>query len=162
MADITVTVDDAAAQAALDRLISLVDEAAFSASKDSATEIQGRTRGLLLARRHPFSTQTPSPPGTPPAAISGELAASVIVSDDGETAEVGPTTDYGRIQELGGYMKGHPFMYWQEPPGVWHKSAGHRLPGRPSLKPAAESAIDDGSIERIFVDHVARALAEAG
>jgi phage gpG-like protein len=155
-----ITVDTSAASAALDELLVLAHEAAFNASSESAQEIRGRTQALLLAQWHPQYTPTPSRPGEPPAAISGELAASVIVTDNGESAFVGPTTDYGRIQELGGWMQGHPFMRWQAPQGRWHYSAGHDLPERPYLKPATESAIADGSIERIFIDQMARAIEE--
>ena len=151
-------VDVGAAEAALDDLLRLCQEAAYNAALDSADDVRERTQALLLSREHPPFTKTPSPPGTPPAAISGALAASVIVTDDGESAFVGPTTDYGRIQELGGEMHGHPMMHWQEPPGVWHHSRGHSLPDRPYLKPALESALP--RIEEIFVDAIARAIEE--
>lgn len=152
--------DVAATQAALDDLLALVKDAIPAAAHDSAEEVQTRTQLELGALWHAPHTKTPSPPGAPPAAISGELAASVIVTDAGDSAFVGPTTVYGRIQELGGGMTGHPMMHWQEPPGVWHHSAHHDLPDRPYLKPAADSAIADGSIEQIFIDHVAAALAK--
>jgi phage gpG-like protein len=161
MAGIGVEVDDAAWSAALDRMIALCDEAAFNASMAAAHEIQGRTRALLTAQDHPAHTKTPSAPGSPPAAISGDLAGSVLVSDDGDSALVGPTTVYGRIQELGGEMFGHPMMHWQEPPGVWHHSAHHSLPDRPYLKPATESAVDDGTVHQIYYDHWLRAIEEA-
>jgi phage gpG-like protein len=156
------TVDDSAAKAALDRLVVLVQEAAFNAAMKSAKEIQDRVQTVLLSRSHPAHTKTPSFPGTPPAAISGTLAASILVTDDGESAFVGPTTDYGRIQELGGYMKGHPEMHWQEGPGVWHHSKGHSLPDRPYLGPVADFMVISGDITRIFEDEVAQAIMELG
>jgi hypothetical protein len=156
----SVTVDDRATQADLDRLAGLIRGAAIGASIKSAEDVQERTRVLLLSRAHPPFTKTPSLPGTPPAAITGELAASVLVTNDGESAFVGPTTDYGREQELGGPMKGHPMMHWQEPPGVWHHSRAHSLPDRPYLKPALDSALADGTIERIFTDAAEKALEE--
>lgn len=158
MGSFSIRVDTAAWEAALDRLIVLCHEAAFNASLDAAQDIQTRTQALLLAREHKAHTKTPSAPGTPPAAISGVLAASIRVSDDGESAFVGPTTDYGRIQELGGTMHGHPLMHWQEPPGVWHSSAEHDLPERPYLKPATDSAIEDGTVERIYYDAWLKAI----
>lgn len=157
MGSIGIHVDDSAWQAAMDRLKQLVEEATFSATLEAAGEVQTRTRALLLAQHHGFSTQTPSAPGSPPAAISGDLAGSILVTDDGDSAFVGPTTDYGREQELGGPMKGHP-MRWMQPPGVWHSSYEHPLPPRPYLKPATESAIADGSIERIYYDAWLRAI----
>lgn len=160
MASIEATTDDAAWAAALDRMIVLCDEASFNASHEAAVEIQDRTRALLTAQHHAPHTKTPSAPGSPPASISEALAGSIFVSDDGDAWEVGPTTDYGREQELGGPMKGGP-MRWQEPPGVWHSSYEHSLPGRPYLKPATESAIDDGTVHQIYYDHWLRAIEEA-
>lgn len=157
MGSIGISVDDGAWDAGLDRLIQLCREAAFSASMEAAQTIQARTRVLLLSKVHPFATKTPSAPGSPPAAISGELAGSILVSDDGDVAEVGPTTDYGREQELGGPMHGSP-MRWMQPPGVWHASYEHALLPRPYLKPATESALLDGTVERIYYDHWLRAI----
>ena len=153
------SVDVSAAEAGLDRLLYEVQQAMPDAAHNSAEEVQKNTRELLLALEHPFATKTPSPPGAPPAKISGDLAGSVLVTDDGDTSHVGPTTDYGRIQELGGFMKGHPMMHWQEPPGVWHHSAGHSLPERPYLKPGLEESLPE--IERIYEDAVAKAIEEA-
>ena len=152
------SVDVSAAEAALDRLLYEVQQAMPEAAHNSADEVKTNTQELLLALDHPFATKTPSPPGAPPAAISGDLAASVIVTDDGDTAHVGPTTDYGRIQELGGFMKGHPMMRWVED-GVRYRSAGHDLPDRPYLKPGLERSLPD--IERIYEDAVAKAIEEA-
>lgn len=152
------SVDVSAAEAGLDRLLYEVQQAMPEAAHDSAVEVQTTTRELLTALEHPFATKTPSPPGAPPAKISGALAGSVLVTDDGDTAHVGPTTDYGRIQELGGWMQGHPMMHWQED-GRWHHSAGHSLPDRPYLKPALEESLPE--IERIYEDAVAKAIEEA-
>lgn len=153
-------VDIAATEAALDELLAHVKDAVSHAAHDSADEVKKTTQELLTALEHPFATKTPSPPGAPPAMISGDLAGSVLVTDAGDTAFVGPTTDYGRIQELGGFMQGHPMMHWMEPPGVWHHSAGHDLPERPYLKPALLESLPE--IERIWEDAVARAIEETG
>jgi phage gpG-like protein len=152
------TVDDSAAKAALDELLVLVHGQLADAATEVATEIQDRTQTVLLSRSHPAHTKTPSFPGTPPAAISGALAASVVVTPDGLSAYVGPTTSYGRIQELGGGMTGHPMMHWQEPPGVWHHSAHHDLPDRPYLGPVADFMVLSGDVTRIYEDAVARAI----
>lgn len=158
--DVSVEVNDKDWAAALDRMLVLCDEAAFNASMQCAHDIQDDTRALLLALHHAPHTKTPSAPGTPPAAISGALAASIFVSDDGEWAMVGPTTDYGREQELGGPMQGHPMMHWLED-GRWHKSARHSLPDRPSLKPATEEFIASGRLTQVYYDHWLRAIEEA-
>jgi phage gpG-like protein len=161
VANIGIVVDTAAWEAGLDLLIQRCREAAFNASMECAQEIQKRTRALLLSRGHFLHTKTPSAPGTPPAFISGNLALSVVVRDDGDTAEVGPTTDYGRIQELGGTMHGHPLMRWQEPPGVWHSSFEHGLPSRPYLEPATNAFIASGMLTKTYYDWWLRAIMEA-
>jgi phage gpG-like protein len=152
------TVDDGAAKAALDELLVLVHGQISDAATEVATEIQDRVQTVLLSRDHPPHTKTPSFPGTPPAAITGELAASVVVTPDGLSAFVGPTTAYGRIQELGGDMHGHPMMHWQEGPGVWHHSRAHSLPDRPYLGPVADFMVLSGNVTVIYEDAVARAI----
>ena len=160
MPGFAIEIDVSAAEAALDRIIGFVKGETHVAVMDAADEVQHTTQELLLTRSHAPHTKTPSPPGTPPAAISGDLAASIRVTELGESdALVGPTMDYGRIQERGGYMQGHPLMHWQEPPGVWHSSLGHDLPDRPYLKPAVDLALPD--IEQIFYDAWLKAIQEA-
>lgn len=87
----------------------------------------------LTLRSHPPGTPTPSAPGQPPAMVSGDLAGSV--THRGPTGgggryevEVGATTVYARIQELGG-----------------RAGRGHRavLPPRPYLHPALLAAQRD-------------------
>lgn len=84
-------------------------------------------RTMLGMGRHPPGTKTGSPPGSPPWMISGDLRDSVkvrraIPKQPGVWyGEMGPTSIYSRIQELGG-----------------DTGAGHRthLPPRPHLYPA--------------------------
>lgn len=96
--------------------------------------IESNARTLLNMRRHERGTKTPSRPGEPPAAISGDLARSVKrsrvskVSDGVYRGTVGPEIVYGRIQELGGDTGRH--------------HATH-LPPRPYLAPAMEIAKTD-------------------
>lgn len=95
----------------------------------------------------------------PPAMITGELADSIIVDQTSpDYVDVGPVSRYGRIQELGGWMEGHPWMHWHQD-GHEYFSRGHSLPERPYLKPATEEIIDDGTLTEIYYRHWADAQA---
>jgi hypothetical protein len=127
---------------------------AEAAANAMAGVFKPAVQAVLLARRHAFSTQTPSAPGTPPAAISGEMAGSMLNEPAYETgpatwlSQSGPTAAWSRIQELGGWMEAHTEkgMRWQQPPGAWHKSMGHSLPPRPYMKPTAEALSESGEL----------------
>ena len=111
--------------------------------------IEGQARAKLSQYSHQPNTPTPSPPGAPPALITGRLRSSFQIA--GPTSDgagvwmsvMGPTTVYARIQELGGVA------------GRGHRS---RLPARPYLRPAVESALQSGQILDGFVRAWARAL----
>jgi hypothetical protein len=132
------------------------------ANLDAAEEIQGRTRDLLTRVSHAPFTFTPSPPGAPPAAISGVLAASVQAEHDGEDAIVGPTRaassyngPYGRFLELGGEHSAHNstgYMHWLED-GAWWRMTEIAKEGRPFLKPATDDAVHSGAVHQIYWDH---------
>jgi hypothetical protein len=97
-----------------------------------AVVIYAQAIGRELRRRtHPPGTVTPSPPGDPPALITGHLLRSVRVNRtrrirahvyEGST---GPTAVYARIHGKGGWT-----------------GAGHRtyLPPRPYVGPAVGAA----------------------
>jgi phage gpG-like protein len=97
---------------------------------------------LELSRvSHSRGTPTPSPPGSPPALISGALRRSVMtipgpVSGYRASVTVGGTIVYARIQELGGRA------------GRNHASL---LPPRPYLRPAAERVTRDGAAGKVAV-----------
>lgn len=146
---IGVEFDTADWEDALDALIEECRAAGHDASVEGAHAIQRETRALLSLYPHPPFTKTPSEPGDPPGFISGALMDSVLVSEDGEYAEVGPTTDYGRIQELGGGMHGHPYMRYVED-GRVHYRAYVELPERPYLKPATDQVVEDGELTDIY------------
>ena len=87
-----------------------------------------------------------SPPGTPPAYVSGELRNSVVKTSEsgpGPVAwvDIAPTTIYARIQELGGIS------------GAGHRT--HLLP-RPYVRPA----LDQGraQYEQAAINAFGRAL----
>lgn len=69
--------------------------------------IERDTKKVLKTYTHPRGTPTTSPPGEPPALVTGTLRRSMTVrgpvwSGMSVTGEVGPTVVYARIQELGG------------------------------------------------------------
>jgi len=131
------------------------------ANLEAAQDIQDRTRRLLTRVVHGPHTRTPSPPGSPPAMISGSLAASVQAEHDGDDAIVGPTASarskngpYGRFLELGGTHTGHTAkgMSWIED-GQWYRMHEISKAERPYLAPATDDAVHSGAISRIYYDH---------
>ena len=124
---------------------------AEAAANAMADVFKPAVQSVLLARRHGFATKTPSAPGEPPAAISGRLPGSMMnepaipIGGDAFLAKSGPTTRYSRIQELGGWMQGHPLMHWHED-GVAHWSECHSLPPRPYMRPTLSALVDDDGL----------------
>lgn len=106
-----------------------INEGADKASR-AAAEAMGAVgereiKQLLGLSSHMAGTPTPSPRGTPPSLVTGQLRRSVkqtklFPSGAGRwTVHIAPTTVYARIQELGGWTgRGH---------------ASH-LPARPYVK----------------------------
>lgn len=113
-------------RAALRTKMTAVTRATRTATRHGRTHLERSYKQALRRRSHKRGTPTPSPPGEPPAKISGHLARTVkgrgpqMVRRGVFMAEVGPTAAYSRIQELGG-----------------RTGAGHRatLPARPYIKP---------------------------
>ena len=153
--------------AAIGRLEGAANPGAEAAANAMAAIFKPAVQSVLLARSHAFSTQTPSQPETPPAAISGALAGSMLndaaieIAPETWRSRSGPTTRYGRIQELGGWMPGHPMMHWQQPPGIWHHSTGHALPPRPYLQPALSKLAGDGTLTEAAAEGFGAALRAA-
>jgi phage gpG-like protein len=113
---------------------------------------------------HPPVTQTPAPPGRPPAFMTGELAGSVTRTPgagDGGSAEasVAPHTIYAATQEFGGVHHGSPFMWlWLRyigPEAVrrrgWRKEVVD-IPARPYMSTAVDETIENGSLVRAAED----------
>jgi len=121
--------------------------AATRAVGDSISAVHRTMVELLRVYSHPMGTPTPSPPGHPPALVTGSLIRSIHergpqVLGPIITGSVGPTIVYARIQELGG-----------------HAGRGHRsyLPPRPYVKPTV--AIEGPRAYQRLVSAVARAVA---
>jgi hypothetical protein len=103
---------------------------------------------------HPPFTKTPSPPGQPPALVTGTLRRSVRVvpaAGGGAVARssVAPHTVYARIQEYGGHI--YPvrarFLRWVED-GAVHFARHVYLPPRPYMRPTTAEMAADGSLHR--------------
>lgn len=137
---------------------------------------QRAAQKMLTRYSHAPFTKTPSPPGQPPALMTGRLRASLTstpgMHDAGTaTAYVAPHTIYARIQEYGGdiYPRRRRYLRWYAS-GAGHPgfvpvgagsnagAAGRRagiypvfakhvhLPARPYMRPAIDKVISDGSL----------------
>lgn len=124
--------------AALRAMPARQDAAAQRAVTKSAHLLERNIKLQLSQKSHAPGTPTPSRPGEPPALITGHLRRSVTVRGPSKTtrgweARVGPTAEYGEIQERGG-----------------RTGRGHRatLPARPYVRPGVH--LSRPGIERIF------------
>jgi phage gpG-like protein len=101
-------------RAALKARADAFDAATRKGTADAAHLAETAMKRKLTTYSHPKGTPTTSPPGQPPALVTGQLRRSIRV--EGPTrvgpstyqARIGPTAVYGRIQELGGMAgRGH-------------------------------------------------------
>ncbi len=133
-----------------DRVLAAAEPAAMGMAKAYRAQVIFE----LTRYAHPAHTRTPSPPGQPPAMISGALAASVTAVPGASSGAIGrasvaPHTVYAAIQEYGGPMHARPgrYMHWISD-GIDYYAKHVILPPRPYLRPAAEVSIADGSLGR--------------
>lgn len=118
-------------EAALVALAARVDVATGHATGEAAKHVRDKAKELLTQRSHARGTPTPSPPGQPPAKISGDLAGSMTASDPTQQgighwlAETAPHTVYAAIQEHGGNAG---------------RGGASYLPPRPYMAPAVEQS----------------------
>lgn len=152
---------------ALERMVRRIDEATAFASMEAGGVVQRKARGLLNLASHGELTFSPMPEGAPPARVSGALAASIEVHKWGaDGAAVGPTTRYGRIQELGGTVHGHMRyrkMVKNPPlgPGIIEfRERFSTLPKHPYLKPATVAAVDSGDVREVYARYWWAAIEE--
>jgi len=120
----------------LDTRAAAIETATYVATTEVTEVVLSATERHLTRLSHAPGTPTPSAPGSPPATISGALAESLHVEGPAVIggrvlARLGPTTVYGRIQELGGVAG-------------W----GAQLPARPYLWPAVRDSLP--AIEFIY------------
>ena len=157
MAEVRITVDTAGTDNQLIVLSVMLREAVKRGSHKGAEAIKNRAQELLSALSHAPETRTPSPPGSPPARISGELADTIRVTDFGvDGSDVGPTAHYGRFLELGGIHEGN--MRWFED-GQLHEAKMLVKAPRPYMLPAREAALTE--IHEIVSREVNDAIREA-
>lgn len=107
---------------------------------------QKRAGSLKKSKRKTWTIQQPSQPGSPPNSQQGQLKGSITaaLNSKKDSAVVGPTVRYGRIQEFGGHirvtarMRG--YLAWAY---GWHLRADTtsiHLPARPYMRPALAKA----------------------
>lgn len=125
---------------ALTTIAGRVEAASRDAIHTATLVAESQARNLLSTYAHDPGTPTPSPPGDPPAKITGALRDSFKVTGPiggggAYTSVLGPTIVYARIQELG---------------GVTGRGHATTLPPRPYFKPAFERLREAGTLTRIF------------
>lgn len=127
--------------AALDRKFRSVEQATQRGVREGLRIVERSEKKILRTYTHPPGTPTTSPPGEPPALVTGNLMRSVKSRGPypgkrphQTVGTVGPTAEYARIQELGGRTGAH------------HRTV---LPARPYVKPATDRVRSD--IRRLFV-----------
>lgn len=128
-----------------------------------ASRYEGHLRDVTLTESgsHPPVTQTPAPPGRPPAVMTGRLRESVFktpgVAIGAGIAEssVSPNTIYAATQEFGGVHTGKPLMWlWVRYIGPWEvRRRGWRkhevtIPPRPYMTTAVAETVAEGSLVR--------------
>lgn len=137
------------ATAALRAMAARLESTTPVALHAAAAQVEGKARANLSRYSHRRGTPTPSPPGRPPAMISGTLRSNWLVEGPVPNGSgtwvctLYPTTVYAGIQEVGGWAgRGH----------------GSHLPARPYLRPAAEALVRDGTLRHTFVHAWAAAI----
>lgn len=109
---------------------------------------------------HAPVTDTPSAPGSPPAAITGRLRQSIRTSAATgggvvATATVSANTIYAATQEFGGTHHGNPHMIlwiryigYQDAVARGFKRRVVHIPERPYMRPSRDAVIADGSVTK--------------
>lgn len=125
-----------------------MDRANWRATRLAMAVMEKRVKLYLRTFTHPEGTPTPSPPGGPPALVTGNLARSwrnrgprLGLKPGVVEMEGGPTTVYARIQELGGQTG---------------KGGRTRLPARPYVSPMVRAVRRE--VRRIYLEQWRKAL----
>ena len=139
-----------------------IRDKAAKAAPDAAMAMgkvhQGQLQNVTLARYQSVPvSQTPSPPGSPPASMTGNLRRSVTCvrgAGGGMHASslVGPHTIYAVTQEWGEVHTGNPRMWlWLKYIGPYEvKKRGWvkervKIPARPFVRPSRDAVLANGS-----------------
>ena len=145
-----------------DRLAHALETGAREGVVDAVNVLDRAVKDELSLTSHPLGTPTPSPPGSPPSLVTGNLRRSVRKIQTKRIARgvyeggTGPTAVYARIHELGGVIH-HPGH--RERLKVLVKAGNGyeiHMPKRPYVKPSTERARTRA--EQAFIDRVRRAL----
>ncbi len=148
-------------------LLALRDRIASQAAVDAANAMALRyhehlTDVTLRLFSHPRFTRTPSPPGRPPALVTGTLRRSVRVEPavpqgpGRAMSSVAPHTVYARIQEVGGDVHVVRARVLTDGRSFFGKHV--RIPARPYMRPARDDVIADGTLRQAAIDAVARVV----
>jgi hypothetical protein len=135
-------------------LLQAIQDRAATAAPGAVMAIADRYHQLVIMeltrRSHAPGSWTNSPPGDPPAWITGELAGSVttrrgIMGGTYATASVAPHTIYAGVQEWGDVIRARRvhFMHWVNDRGSWFKKVVD-IPERPYMRPALKTGIATG------------------
>lgn len=123
------------------------------------------TQVMLSKYSHPAGERTPSPPGEPPAVVTGQLRRSVIAtpavaeSPGRYVATVGGTAIYARIQEFGGVIVPvHAKRLFWSNAGGGHSAKQVTLPARPYLRPTVERLSTSGKLSEVAAAAFTKAL----
>jgi hypothetical protein len=118
MAGVSFQVSVEATIGALERMAERAEAGRLAAAQAAGHAAEAEIKRQLTRYSHPKGTPTPSPPGEPPAVVTGSLRRSVIVQTVHGIepyVDVGPTMVYGRAQELGWPDGGLPARPYVEP-----------------------------------------------
>ena len=127
--------------------------AAAAANAMANAEQRYLVTNVLIRYTHPMYTKTPSPPGQPPALVTGTLRRSLRIVPAPPaartTASLAPHTVYARIQEVGGtiYPVRRKFLRWVED-GTVHFARKVTLPARPYMLPGRDDLVANGTFHR--------------
>ncbi len=150
------------------RLREIRTQAAYDAPAAAATAGArlgvDTVRGLLLRVRHSAGSPTPAPPGTPPAAITGNLARLVIRTPAVRTLPGvvvitwTSTAIYAGVQERGATISVKRAQILANTATGQFFGTSVSIPARPYLRPAMDSLIASGELARVTSDAFLTAL----
>jgi hypothetical protein len=121
----------------------------------------------LRQTMHAPFTETPSPPGRPPAWVTGRLAGSVTITPGVQsgiraTNSVGPHIFYASVQEFGGDMEARHRQFMRFLKDGEHFAKRVHVPKRPYMEPALEDVIQDGTLQSSAIGSFANQMATVG
>jgi hypothetical protein len=125
-----------------------------SASNAMVKHFDTEVKSVELRRfTHAAGTRTPSPPGSPPALVTGRLRSSFqikpaySIGDFRWKSSDRPSVVYARIQEYSGdiFPVTAKYLAWRTASGM-HFAKSVYLPARPYMRPAIQRIIEDGSL----------------